>query len=878
MERKCAKCGYKLQENDFLCPKCGAIYGEPVYKAPKLAKKPATAANQRIGGRMAVFAGIALVIVLACWILWDPFRPAETLPSTAPSATTAVPTVPTTWRPILPTETSPPKQPGFDPAALAAQIPENVKQKMRIVFLRHDSKLMFRDESDVRIERVFGIFGGAYVLFVDMDDYYVLNATSQTVKNMEFRYKDGQTMLVYYEEQYYRFHEALTMGIVSPEQFGQVFENYYNAYPDIEKPVVEEYIPDILAAQIPQELQMEMKRAYVDACSYGYFGVEDVQMEYLAILEEAYVFVADGWDSEDLFRQTVYGYTFVLPGGSVYAYADGCIYSLEEAINAQVVSLEELAEIHAVFYEVYIGVEQPKTQTLYATLLAQIPDAVQRRIRLDYLAQFVNPTYNLTVKDITLKVYGVFEDAYALVPRELGFGGDSYIYDEAVNGLVFRYSDLEPLYIYHDGQFVSITAAFNGHIISEADLLELYENYYSIHTDWKPTETPPPVETVTDAEILEVYNQWFYGGRGDVSTCNVEHYGQYGGAYAVIVRDPLKQESYVDMDIVGDMLFHYDTAENLKVYWNGYFYRMWEALDAGVLTYTNVREIYQQHKERYPWLYTPPSPNMQMPEIDAETEQFLKQRYVELRLPHVENPDIDQLDIDVYWECNGEYVLCVHSPYAMPYEELQQAQLLLGHYTFLPKENAGVLVYFYDAEGNGHFGLLGRCFYEVLNHPDIPPLFELYRQQNWELYYPDAAAPVDWYTVDWETFDWNTFDANSLHTLADWMAHYASTEALIAMGASEPDGANATSYALYLGQRFVEDPVALIHLLSQKDTQTQKTIGNYIAFSDAFDVIDISFHSFVNSIQLPENATAAERDCLQKLIEVADSLQIPEIM
>lgn len=189
-----------------------------------------------------------------------------------------------------------------------------------------------------------------------------------------------------------------------------------------------------------------------------------------------------------------------------------------------------------------------------------------------------------------------------------------------------------------------------------------------------------------------------------------------------------------------------------------------------------------------------------------------------------------------------------------------------------------MLVYFYDAEGNGHFGPLGRRFYEVLNHTDIPLLFELYRQQNWELYYPDAEAPVNWYTVDWETFDWDAFDQNSMFTLVDWMEHYASTEALIAMAASKPDGANATSYARHLGQRFVEDPVALIHLLSQKDAQTQKTIGNYLSFIDLFDVIDISFHSFVNSIQLPENATAAERDCLQKLIEVADSLQIPEIM
>lgn len=191
----------------------------------------------------------------------------------------------------------------------------------------------------------------------------------------------------------------------------------------------------------------------------------------------------------------------------------------------------------------------------------------------------------------------------------------------------------------------------------------------TVPTTWwpiLPTETSPPVETVTDAEILEVYNQWFYSGRGDVSAYNVEHYGQYGGAYAVIVRDPARQGQYVYMDSVGDMLFYYDTAEYLWVYWNGDLYGMGRALEEAVLTYTNVREIYQLHRERNPGLYTLPSPNMQMPEIDEETEQYLKQRYAELILQHIENPDIDQLEIDIYGEYDGEYVLRVQSPYPMP--------------------------------------------------------------------------------------------------------------------------------------------------------------------------------------------------------------------
>lgn len=34
MDKICARCGFQMQEDDFLCPECGAIWGDPVYRKP----------------------------------------------------------------------------------------------------------------------------------------------------------------------------------------------------------------------------------------------------------------------------------------------------------------------------------------------------------------------------------------------------------------------------------------------------------------------------------------------------------------------------------------------------------------------------------------------------------------------------------------------------------------------------------------------------------------------------------------------------------------------------------------------------------------------------------------------------------------------------
>ena len=40
MSKYCGKCGLQLADDDFLCPKCGAIWGDRVYRVPVISEEP----------------------------------------------------------------------------------------------------------------------------------------------------------------------------------------------------------------------------------------------------------------------------------------------------------------------------------------------------------------------------------------------------------------------------------------------------------------------------------------------------------------------------------------------------------------------------------------------------------------------------------------------------------------------------------------------------------------------------------------------------------------------------------------------------------------------------------------------------------------------
>lgn len=116
----------------------------------------------------------------------------------------------------------------YDPELAAAQIPEDMKQRMRQAF----KDQYFKHSGDVRVDeikisRVFGIFGDTVVLFVDCDEFaYADVMCYETVNGLTFEYGSSHMMEVYKDGHYYSILEAFEAQMLSAEQVQTVYDNY----------------------------------------------------------------------------------------------------------------------------------------------------------------------------------------------------------------------------------------------------------------------------------------------------------------------------------------------------------------------------------------------------------------------------------------------------------------------------------------------------------------------------------------------------------------------------------------------------------------------------------------------------------------------------
>ena len=95
------------------------------------------------------------------------------------------------------------------------------------------------------------------------------------------------------------------------------------------------------------------------------------------------------------------------------------------------------------------------------------------KIKQDYCAK-VAPSLKPT--DLSLRVYAVFDDACAL------FVDGPFVYAavltyETVCGYTFVYSSAQRMHLYHDGQFFTISEAFEMGVIDQAQVETIFRNF-----------------------------------------------------------------------------------------------------------------------------------------------------------------------------------------------------------------------------------------------------------------------------------------------------------------------------------------------------------------------------------------------------------------
>lgn len=158
-------------------------------------------------------------------------KPETSHPTNVPTQTAApAPTMTT-----VPTVTTMPTEPveqRFNPAVLAAQVPEDVKAQMKQVFPAQIMPYYDLTAEDVHIERVFAIFDHAYALYVEVDQVGYADAQgTETINGVYFVFPNGQKLYVYSDGRFYSLREAIDEEIISVDQLLVIRDNYRSTYP-----------------------------------------------------------------------------------------------------------------------------------------------------------------------------------------------------------------------------------------------------------------------------------------------------------------------------------------------------------------------------------------------------------------------------------------------------------------------------------------------------------------------------------------------------------------------------------------------------------------------------------------------------------------------
>jgi hypothetical protein len=174
MAERCPKCSHKLQSNDFLCPHCGHILGQPVTAAPVPAKEQTVVLKKKRKFPWAILLGVLLLTLLAVVIfLMGGSEPAPTTAPTEPSTTTQP-------APLVPYEVQ---------VKNAANRPMGGVQ----IHMYKGQELLFTFEADKQ--------GKATFVLPQCDEYYVMLSNlpipyNLTHEDMTFPFETGQQTLV----------------------------------------------------------------------------------------------------------------------------------------------------------------------------------------------------------------------------------------------------------------------------------------------------------------------------------------------------------------------------------------------------------------------------------------------------------------------------------------------------------------------------------------------------------------------------------------------------------------------------------------------------------------------------------------------------------
>lgn len=154
----------------------------------------------------------------------------------------------------------------------------------------------------------------------------------------------------------------------------------------------------------------------------------------------------------------------------------------------------------------------------------QIPEALQQKMLDAYLRDVYwqyeqNPEI---IQEMSLRVFGIFEDAYVFY-ADGPFIYLDYIRYEEVNGVKIWHPNSQEMVVYYHEVIFRLQEALDQGILSEDDFIVLCDHYYGAYPDREKTEGPDNHPKDHSADVLAFYLEFWEV----FSNCRQDGYRQY---------------------------------------------------------------------------------------------------------------------------------------------------------------------------------------------------------------------------------------------------------------------------------------------------------------------------------------------------------------
>ncbi|MBQ7324374.1 MAG: hypothetical protein IJW98_01375, partial [Clostridia bacterium] len=450
-------------------------------------------------------------------------------------------------------------------------------ESMKETILRQYAQKYGKDVSKLSL-RVIGQYSDNYIVFVDdADTLYPDKFTTDMVAGYDFRYGTAQTLLVYrsLNGRFYTLFDAYKDGLLTSTTIRTLYNQYKTKYPDL-------YNSDYFHQAIGQEAAKAYAKEYGKDLSKLSVRVAGVFLrfdgDYFAVFVDEAGVRYENKPSQEVVGGKVFRYSTTQ---RLLIYTDGKFYSLAEFYEKDLIPYSDL-------YEQYRTYQSHLYEDSYVYPL------IEKEMVSQYAHMYGKQESKLTAQLIYTYTYQNAE-CYVLFMNDQDQPSENRLIGQRVGDHIFYSRAPQTLLVYYDGSFYTLSKAYEDTmdvaLLNVPKLSTLYLHYRSLYPELYEESY---LQQIAEAEIKQLCVKQY--GKGKASDYTVRFMTSYLDAYVVYVDGKYVADQAVSAQRVGGLIFAYPDQKAMKVYWDGRFYALADALEQQVIDYDTVKRLYSLHE------------------------------------------------------------------------------------------------------------------------------------------------------------------------------------------------------------------------------------------------------------------------------------------